>query len=300
MSSNATLIAVAEAVHGTVPVPISTSRTFASRQHRASRPASLTQAQEDLNLDTGLRLWSSIWVFPFLWCSRLVGDVTRNYGPLTCEVWLWSAWCFSVVAMSVCTACALSRFKVAESYSVGPLMSRGIFVTVGTTLFDDLVREVDSRSFHRVARELGFQKLVIQYGNGLHIPSLGDEASSNDHDDELLPLEAYRFKPTLDEDVAQAALVISHAGAGSLLEALRAGKRLLVVVNPILMGNHQLELAEAVSEQGYCFMAPEPGRLLESLKGANAELKPMPPIDLSGFYSAVSDVVGVSPSSPKK
>lgn len=34
--------------------------------------------------------------------------------------------------------------------------------------------------------------------------------------------ESYRFKPTLQEDMARADLVISHAGAGSIMEALGA------------------------------------------------------------------------------
>ena len=41
-------------------------------------------------------------------------------------------------------------------------------------------------------------------------------------------------------------MVVSHAGAGSVFEALRADKSLLVVVNDTLAGNHQEELAEAL------------------------------------------------------
>jgi len=75
------------------------------------------------------------------------------------------------------------------------------------------------------------------------------------------PRSYFRFAPDLDELVRAAALVISHAGAslppllfsrvhrslasllrtgaGSIFEALRAAKPLLVVVNTALMDNHQ-------------------------------------------------------------
>lgn len=48
-------------------------------------------------------------------------------------------------------------------------------------------------------------------------------------------------------------LVISHAGAGSCLEALAAKKSLLVVTNEHLMDNHQLELAEQLSKDQHLF-----------------------------------------------
>lgn len=46
------------------------------------------------------------------------------------------------------------------------------------------------------------------------------------------------------EYVKNADLVISHAGAGSILDALENKTNLIVVVNHNLMNNHQLELAE--------------------------------------------------------
>ena len=46
-------------------------------------------------------------------------------------------------------------------------------------------------------------------------------------------------------------VVISHAGAGSILEALELGKRLVVCVNEELMDNHQAELANALEARGH-------------------------------------------------
>ena len=46
-------------------------------------------------------------------------------------------------------------------------------------------------------------------------------------------------------------LIISHAGAGSCLEALENRRRLLVVINESLMDNHQIELACALKECNY-------------------------------------------------
>lgn len=51
--------------------------------------------------------------------------------------------------------------------------------------------------------------------------------------------------------MSTAALVLSHAGAGTCLEALEAGKPLLVVVNDFLADNHQLELASKFNQEGY-------------------------------------------------
>jgi len=70
---------------------------------------------------------------------------------------------------------------------------------------------------------------------------------------EYFKVSYYRFKPSLDEDFKSASLVISHAGAGSIMEGLRLHKPLLVVINDDLMDNHQEELAEAMSAIHCCF-----------------------------------------------
>ncbi|XP_032410656.1 UDP-N-acetylglucosamine transferase subunit ALG13 homolog isoform X2 [Xiphophorus hellerii] len=110
-----------------------------------------------------------------------------------------------------------------------------VFVTVGSTRFDELIESVTSSEATQVLKFRGYERLVLQVGKGSLLP----DADSCAH----LSVEAFRFKDSIAEDMKQADLVISHAGAGSCLEALGAVKPLLVVVNDKLMDNHQLELA---------------------------------------------------------
>jgi len=44
---------------------------------------------------------------------------------------------------------------------------------------------------------------------------------------------------------------ISNLGSGTILDALRIGVPIIVVPNPELLDNHQVELAEALESQGY-------------------------------------------------
>jgi beta-1,4-N-acetylglucosaminyltransferase len=50
-------------------------------------------------------------------------------------------------------------------------------------------------------------------------------------------------------------LVIGHAGAGTIMETLKLGKPLLVVVNDKLMQNHQTDVAQALRDRGLLSMA---------------------------------------------
>ena len=82
-----------------------------------------------------------------------------------------------------------------------------------------------------------------------------------------LQVRYYNFQPTLAIDMEQADTIISHAGAGTVMEALRLkGTKLCVVINAELMDNHQTELASAMSERQHLCVVNEPEELHDNDK----------------------------------
>uniref|UniRef100_A0A3Q3JHK6 UDP-N-acetylglucosamine transferase subunit ALG13 n=1 Tax=Monopterus albus TaxID=43700 RepID=A0A3Q3JHK6_MONAL len=154
-----------------------------------------------------------------------------------------------------------------------------VFVTVGTTKFDELIENVTSKEAH------GYERLVLQVGRGSLLPTV----DSCLH----IRLEAFRFKDSIAEDMKQADLIISHAGAGSCLEALGAGKPLLVVVNDKLMDNHQLELAAQLhmdSHLLYCTCST----LIQTLRSMDlSALQPFLPGQPRKFATFLDKALGV-------
>jgi beta-1,4-N-acetylglucosaminyltransferase len=130
--------------------------------------------------------------------------------------------------------------------------NRTIFVTVGTTLFEALIAATTTEEALTWMASHGYTHLVIQYGKGAPpvLPVLPP-----------LEVESYAFKASLAPDMEQADLIISHAGAGTVTEALRLGKRMVVVINTILMHNHQTELANAMGQRKHLFVVHDPGQL---------------------------------------
>lgn len=104
-----------------------------------------------------------------------------------------------------CRPCNVLRDLVAAKMSV--------FVTVGTTSFDALCQSIDNEAFLELTQQLGYGRVLLQIGRGSHEPAL-----TGGGDDSLTPrragseLEFYRFKDTLAADIAEASLIISHAG----------------------------------------------------------------------------------------
>ncbi|KAH0470117.1 hypothetical protein IEQ34_001675 [Dendrobium chrysotoxum] len=128
-----------------------------------------------------------------------------------------------------------------------------VFVTVGTTCFDALVKSVDSRHVRNELKKRGYTNLLIQMGRGSYIPRKSTMQSCGE--DESLVVDYFTFSPSIADYMRSASLIISHAGSGSIFETLRLRKPLIVVVNEDLMDNHQSELAEELADRKHLFCA---------------------------------------------
>ncbi|XP_050033583.1 UDP-N-acetylglucosamine transferase subunit ALG13 [Dermacentor andersoni] len=141
-----------------------------------------------------------------------------------------------------------------------------VFVTVGTTSFDELIETVVSPEVLAVLNSQGYTKVLLQVGKG-STPKVEGHVEPS--------VESYNFKDSLTRDINEASLVISHGGAGSILQALRAGKKLVAVVNDKLLHNHQSELAGQLHKEGYLLYC--------TCKDLQATLEEMEPSRLRTF-----------------
>lgn len=109
-----------------------------------------------------------------------------------------------------------------------------IFVTVGSTYFDELIETVDSLA---AAGFFSDESVVCQIGRGNYVPS---------------NVEHFRYARSLDQYFDRSKLVITHGGA-TVLELYRRGLPLIAVPNPHVADNHQaLFLNDIKNELGIC------------------------------------------------
>ena len=195
--------------------------------------------------------------------------------------------------------------------------TKTVFVTVGTTRFDALIKTIDSPQFATVLLEKGYTSLIIQAGSSenyrihqLVPPSAtsgtfkknttsggGDGKVEKDREEEdILNITWFEYAPSLASYLDSASLVISHAGAGSIFETLGRQVPLLAVPNSTLMDNHQSELAEKLEEEGYLATAT-PETLVEAVRGLDTtRLKRYVPGNGAEIVARVDALCGVSTS----
>jgi beta-1,4-N-acetylglucosaminyltransferase len=121
-----------------------------------------------------------------------------------------------------------------------------IFVTVGSSTipFDRLLRGIDEVSTD--------ERLIVQYGTSTIRPGRADCVDFLNFDEFV-------------ELVGGARVVVTHAGVGSLMTALAAGKRPVVVPRRCAFGeavdDHQVPFARRAGELGLAKLVEEIGTL---------------------------------------
>jgi UDP-N-acetylglucosamine transferase subunit ALG13 len=136
-----------------------------------------------------------------------------------------------------------------------------ILVTIGTNEqpFDRLVRAA--------ARLGGPEALVVQHGSS-QVPHGRGEWF------EFLSFEE------LSARMAEARVVVCHAGVGSIMLARRCGKRPIVVPRRLHLGeavdNHQLPIARRLHAGGVVTLLEDVGRLAEATRAVAAPASPGP------------------------
>ncbi|CAK7240134.1 MAG: N-acetylglucosaminyldiphosphodolichol N-acetylglucosaminyltransferase catalytic subunit alg13 [Sporothrix thermara] len=198
------------------------------------------------------------------------------------------------------------------------LVGRRCFVTVGATAsFIKLLREVLAPAFLDCLAARGFSELVVQTGPDhawalQQVALLGELSAERQTDSksELPPrwpvIEVVSYTTDMTSLMVPCrgqakqrlpGAMISHAGSGSILDAVRCDVPLIVVANPDLLGNHQAELAEAVHEAGWAFHG-QLGHLEDALaelqaSEAESQAQGLPPYQETPFPTAEGERCGL-------
>lgn len=152
-----------------------------------------------------------------------------------------------------------------------------IFVTVGSTQipFERLIRALD---------RLPGGTLSVQHGPVPPPPKAGEK-------------RAFMEFPEIMERMQAADTVVCHAGAGSILCALRAGHTPVVVPRLERYGetvdDHQLELARALAADGRVIAVEDLERLSTAIAGAPPRRPRGESDELLPIQVAVREAIGV-------
>ena len=96
------------------------------------------------------------------------------------------------------------------------------FVTVGSTRFDALVHAFETDAVLAALHKRGISSLSVQGGEAVKEFSPEQlQAITASGSKYQIDVDAWAYKPSLQEDYERADLIISHAGASSLLPRTR-------------------------------------------------------------------------------
>ncbi|SPN99558.1 uncharacterized protein DNG_02410 [Cephalotrichum gorgonifer] len=174
-----------------------------------------------------------------------------------------------------------------------PSLNRYCLVSVGATApFTPLVSAAFDPAFLTALIEAGYTRLVVQAGSDA--AQFRDIALRFAHPS--LKIDCFDFVDELravmvlcrgDGGVSRDTGVgICHAGTGTVLDAMSLNIPLIVIPNPALQDNHQLELAEELQNQGYALHGsadtlPQSLKAHECQKHTSSAFNPANPVPIA-------------------
>jgi beta-1,4-N-acetylglucosaminyltransferase len=127
-----------------------------------------------------------------------------------------------------------------------------ILLTVGTAKFDPLVKVMDNLVRDGIIKE----PVVAQIGRGQYEPK---------------HMRFFRFIKSLNRAYEAADIIVSTGGAGTIIECVTKGKRLVVVENTTLMEGHQAQLIGELARRGHLIWCRDPNSLEDCIKEARSK-----------------------------
>lgn len=183
-----------------------------------------------------------------------------------------------------------------------------LLVTVGTTEFDELMRCIDNEDFLFILfsnQAITCSELTVQYGRGKHeFNFLKPEYLERNYPQ--LKFSSFRYCADLSEVIKESDLVISHCGAGTILEVKKHRKESMVVVNDTLQDNHQTELSDVLEKSNLMYVANKVDDVIPTLhrmignssllqnKEVRSNTATFPILDASNFVSILEEFLSFS------
>lgn len=127
-----------------------------------------------------------------------------------------------------------------------------IFVTVGTAHFDPLIQKIDEL----VEKGALGEPVVGQIGRGGYIPK---------------HFRYFRFLRSLNSAYDKASIIVSTGGAGTTMECVTRGLKLVVVENTTLMEGHQAQLIREMESRGHLIWCKDLDELNSSIEEARSK-----------------------------
>lgn len=159
--------------------------------------------------------------------------------------------------------------------------------------FDDLVRGVLDRPVLDALRQSKCVELIVQYG---HAEKLFNQLAAKVPSEQGLSVSGFSIKSDIRDQVKAVDLVISHAGTGSIMDALRENKKLVVVSNNALMNNHQQEIAQQFGQMGHLILSNSSSSTdiaAAVIKCVSTNLTPLAPAPSQQLAAIIDQEAGV-------